>query len=249
MLSLYGENLALCQHLSEQYGFDLLIERPVSGYFMHQFDDVLALESAEAKKAKPLFVDFLSGKALHRLQFGGGKGQAIAKAVGCKGGELPRVLDATAGLGGDAFVLASLGCKLTLLEQSPAAAALLENGLARAAGNSMTSNIVDRMTLHHVNAIHYLQKMNTDFPDVIYLDPMFPERKKSAAVKKGMRFFHDVIGVASSEDESALLAIAKKKASKRVVVKRPKHAGYLAGKKPSAQIIGKTTRYDLYVVS
>src|SRR5690606_8938845 len=80
----------------------------------------------------PVFVDFIGGAVGHRRRFGGGRGQPLAKAVGLKGGENPRVLDATAGLGRDAFVLACLGSVVTLVERSPVVAALLEDGLLRA---------------------------------------------------------------------------------------------------------------------
>ena len=78
-------------------------------------------------------MDFVEGAVAHRRKFGGGRGQSIAKAVGLKSGAMPTVVDATAGLGRDAFVLASLGCKVTLIERSPVVAALLQDGLARAA--------------------------------------------------------------------------------------------------------------------
>ena len=82
--------------------------------------------------------------------------------------------------------------------------------------------------------------------DVVYLDPMFPERKKSAKVKKQMQAFHAIVG--TDADADGLLALALNVATYRVVVKRPAGANYLAEKKPSYSLEGKSTRYDIYTL-
>ena len=104
----------------------------------------------------PVRVDFVEGAMAHRRLFGGGTGQMIAKAVGVQPGIRPRVLDATAGLGRDAFVLASLGCAMTLIERQPLVAALLEDGLARAQGDAQVGHIVAQMQLLNGNAIELM---------------------------------------------------------------------------------------------
>ena len=96
-------------------------------------DARLELRKLDEPKLGGVYVDFVEGAVAHRRKFGGGRGQSIAKAVGLKSGAMPTVVDATAGLGRDAFVLASLGCKVTLIERSPVVGALLQDGLARAA--------------------------------------------------------------------------------------------------------------------
>ncbi|PHS24519.1 MAG: 16S rRNA methyltransferase [Methylophaga sp.] len=195
---------------------------------------------------KPIFIDFGAGKNAHRRQFGGGRGQPLAKAIGLKKGATPTIIDATAGFGGDAFVLASLGCNITLIEQNPLIATLLNNALERATENAEIEGVITRMSLINDNAIHYLNTLNTEHrPDVIYLDPMYPNREKSALVKKDMRLLHQLAG--PDTDSEQLLTIAQKIALKRVVVKRPKSAPFIGEQKPVTRIESKNTRYDVYL--
>lgn len=211
-------------------------------------------ESREGKNTMQVRVDFSEGKAAHRRRYGGGKGQAIAKAVGLNKGFIPHVMDCTAGLGGDAFVLASLGCTVTMFERSPIAHLLLSDGLTRALGSAKDSGdeallkVVTRLRLSQGDAVNHLEVLlrAKERIDVIYLDPMFPERKKSASVKKEMHVFHSVIG--ADEDADKLLAPALACARYRVVVKRPKIAPFLAAREPSFQLLGKSSRYDIYTI-
>lgn len=194
-----------------------------------------------------VYVDFVAGAVAHRRRFGGGRGQSIAKAVGLKGGASPTVLDATGGLGRDAFVLASLGCHVTLLERSPVVAALLEDGLKRAmADEEIGAWVAERLSLRHADAVAWMAGLKEeDFPDVVYLDPMFPHRRKSAQVKKEMALFQQLLG--SDEDADRLLPAALRVARKRVVVKRPDYAPVLGGMKPTMAITSKKHRFDVYV--
>jgi len=192
----------------------------------------------------PVRVDFVEGAVAHRRLFGGGSGQMIAKAVGVQPGVRPRVLDATAGLGRDAFVLASLGCEMCLIERQPLVAALLEDGLARAQGDAEVGPIAAQMRLLSGNAIDLLRRWEGEAPQVIYLDPMFPHRDKSALVKKEMRLFRPLVG--DDLDAPALLEAALALASHRVVVKRPRKAPIIAGPKPGYALEGKSSRYDIY---
>ena len=220
------------------------------------------LELAPLNDQGVVCVDFVTGAAAHRRKFGGGRGQPVAKAVGIKGDYLPRVLDATAGQGRDAFVLASLGCKMTLIERSPVAFLLLKDGLARAAADAETTAIAARMTLIHADAREWLlaavnagadedRSLLTPHPspltpfDVIFLDPMFPEPDKRAKSKKEMAAFQQIIG--GDEDADVLLEPARRLAGKRVIVKRPRHAPHLAGIKPNFVFEGESTRFDGYL--
>nr|CAA6828553.1 MAG: SAM-dependent methyltransferase (EC [uncultured Thiotrichaceae bacterium] len=217
-------------------------------YQLVRTTDRLELHDTDDPKSGGVFVDFVEGKARHRLKFGGGKGQDIAKAVGLNKLKHPHVIDATAGLGRESFVLASLGCTITLLERNPIVHALLEDGLQRAINSEDKElhTIVKRMTLINADARQWLQQLPDDNPpDVIYLDPMFPERRKSALVQKEMRFFHEVVG--DNQDDDALLEIARQHCKHRVSVKRPRHAPLLAGEKPAFVISGKAIRYDVYL--
>lgn len=194
-------------------------------------------------------VDFAGGAAAHRRKFGGGAGQPVARAVGVKGEQRPAVLDVTAGQGRDAFVLASLGCTVTLVERNPVAAALLADGLARAAASDdpAVQTIAARMTLQHADALGFLLQAQVAGQkwDVVFVDPMFPEPDKRAKAKKEMAAFQTLIG--GDTDADALLAPARAVAGKRVVVKRPKLAPFLAGEKPNFQFPGESTRFDGYL--
>lgn len=192
---------------------------------------------------KPITIDFASGKYDHRRKFGGGRGQPLAKAIGLKKGQNPTVIDATAGFARDAFVLASLGCQVSMLEQSIIMSLLIAQALKNGAENDDISDIVQRLSITHCNAVYYLHQL-TVLPDVIYLDPMYPSRDKSALVKKEMQLLHQLIG--PDLDSKELLAIAREKALKRVVVKRPKGAEYVGQQKPSVSIESKNTRFDIY---
>jgi 16S rRNA (guanine1516-N2)-methyltransferase len=218
-------------------------------YLLGFNDGALQLLPCDKQKGGALLVDFDSA-AMEYRRTSSGIQQDIAKAVGCKHGYRPNVLDVTAGLSGDAFILASLGCTVTLVENNPVIYAMLADGIKRAlALEHVTADIVrDRMhLLPRQDALVYLASM-TPAVDVVYLDPMFPERQKSAKVKKAMQYFHEIVGC-YHEQESLLLDLAFKKALKRVVVKRPKLAPLLDNKKPSYQVKGKSVRYDIYLCS
>lgn len=211
------------------------------------FDDRgSCLLSLADTKLKPVRANFIEGAVNHRRQFGGGKGQMIAKAVGIKGRCLPQVLDATAGLGRDGFVLATLGCHITLLERSPVIAQLLKDGLQEALDNIDTAGIVERIDLRCVSSIDYLSLPETPKVDVVYLDPMFPHREKSSLVKKEMRLFRSLVG--DDLDAPTLLNAALQKAIYRVVVKRPRKAPIIEGKTPSFSLEGKSSRFDIYTL-
>ncbi|OYD24321.1 class I SAM-dependent methyltransferase [Oceanimonas baumannii] len=203
----------------------------------------LELHKLDEPRLGGVYVDFVAGAVAHRRKFGGGRGQTIAKAVGLKHGHNPSVVDGTAGLGRDAFVLASLGCTVTLCERHPVVHALLQDGLRRAAADTEIGPWV-RERLQLLPFGHTLGDIARQ-PDVVYLDPMFPHKKKTALVKKEMRVFHSLVG--ADEDADALLAPALELARARVVVKRPDYAGFLDEVPPSAQITSKNNRFDLYV--
>lgn len=216
-----------------------------TGFSLHYDDQGLSLRKTDEPKLGAISVDFVTGAVAHRRKFGGGKGQSIAKAVGLNKGATPVVLDATAGLGRDGFVLASLGCKVILHERHPVVAALLYDGLQRAySDNEIGPWMKQNMSLVFGSS-HTLLAQCESMPDVVYLDPMFPHREKSALVKKEMRVFQDLVGADNDADD--LLAFAYPLASKRVVVKRPDYAPFLNNQTPSMQIKTKKNRFDVYV--
>lgn len=193
----------------------------------------------------PIYVDFAGGRAAHRRHSGGGKNQPLARAVGLKKGATPSVLDATAGLGRDAFVLATLGCTVRLVERSNIIGALLEDGLRRAKTDLEVSPIASRMSLAIGQASEIMRALgDTERPDVVYLDPMYPHGNKTALQKKEMRLFRMLVG--DDEDAPELLNAALACARGRVVVKRPRNAPFLGNRAPKAEVQSKNTRYDLY---
>ena len=204
----------------------------------------LGLEPVD-RRSGAVRVDFAAGKARHRRVFGGGKGQQVAKAVGVQGGVRPSILDLTAGLGGDAFVLASLGCRVSMVERQPVVRALLADGLARGELDIDVGDIVAGMSLKKGDALSVMSAWEGVAPQVIYLDPMFPHTGKSAQVKKEMALFRQLVG--SDEDADVLLAPALALATHRVVVKRPRIAPDLAQHKPMYRLEGKSNRFDIYV--
>ncbi|PVX39273.1 16S rRNA (guanine1516-N2)-methyltransferase [Pasteurella langaaensis DSM 22999] len=211
-----------------------------------QVDDQVRLELRKLDEPKlgAVFVDFVGGTMAHRRKFGGGRGEAVAKAVGIKGTEFPTVIDATAGLGRDAFVLAALGCQVRLVERHPVVRLLLEDGLQRAYADAEIGEIMQQnMRLLPVSHIHELNP-DTDFADVVYLDPMYPHKQKSALVKKEMRVFQHLVG--ADLDSDSLLAPALALAKKRVVVKRPDYAEFLAQIRPHFSRETKNHRFDIY---
>lgn len=197
----------------------------------------------------PVAVDWIGGALGHRLRHGGGRAQPLARAIGLKGGACPQVVDLTAGLGRDGCVLAALGCRVTLVERSPVVAALLDDGLARARADAgIGAWVRERVRLVYAEAADWLAGREPEArPEVIYLDPMYPHRDKSALVKKEMRAFRAVVG--DDGDAGALLAPALAAAVRRVVVKRPKGAPALAGRPPAHAIESPNTRYDVYMLA
>lgn len=207
----------------------------------------LQLQELGPGAAGPVRVDFVEGALAHRRLQGGGAGQMIAKAVGIQPGVRPFILDATAGLGRDAFVLAQLGCAVTLIERQPLVAALLADGMRRGLDDTEVAPIIERMQLRRGNAIELMRAWPLDTPpQVIYLDPMFPHRDKSSLVKKEMRVFRPLVG--ADDDAPELLAAALALASHRVVVKRPRKAPCVAGTPPSYALEGKASRFDIYAL-
>ncbi len=243
LVSLLPEQDEYLHQLAQRWGLSL---EPVESDYLLQLDESgLGLVDKTQPKLNPIQVDFVGGAVGHRRKFGGGRGQAIAKAVGLKSGVTPSVLDATAGLGRDAFVLASLGCKVTLIERHPVVAALLDDGLKRAAQDPDIGDMVrGQMQLLHGASQQLLADIRPR-PQVVYLDPMFPHKKKSALVKKEMRVFQSLVGADLDADE--LLPAALELAECRVVVKRPDYAPWLNEQKPSMSIETKKNRFDVYV--
>lgn len=199
-------------------------------------------------KMNPVYVDFVHGHLGYRRHWGGGRQQALGRAMGLKPGVNPYIVDATAGLGRDAFILAWLGCHVQMIERSPVIAALLHDGLHRVNQHTeLASQMKGQLFLVHQDAQAWLAQLPPhQYPEIIYLDPMYPHRQKSALVKKEMRIFREIVG--EDLDATQLLETALTHAHQRVVVKRPKHASPLGEKPPHFCIQSENTRFDVYLV-
>jgi len=218
-------------------------------------EDRLELCSIKNPKLSPLFVDFLTGSTGYRLSHSGGTKQQLAKAVGIKGKFRPSVWDVTAGLGVDGIILATLGCQVHLIERSPTIFALLQDGLQRVGNCRLDGDralplqeiIKNFVTLELGDAQEILKSIPPNNIDVIYLDPMFPESRKTALTKREMQVIRDIVGM--DVDSGALLALALEVAKKRVVVKRPRLALSLPGSRSPDYIVqGTRNRYDVYLI-
>ncbi|QCI20704.1 16S rRNA methyltransferase [Buchnera aphidicola (Brachycaudus cardui)] len=204
----------------------------------------LELYNRENLNQKAIKVDFSSKKNNYRCHFFRKKHEILYKAVGIKKAYFPVVLDATAGLGNDAFILSFLGCKVTMIERHPIVFALLKDGLYRGYKDKKIGTwLQERLNLILNDSCNML-KIPLLKPDVVYLDPMYPINKKKSLPKKYMQIFRKLIG--KDTDAKELLNIAQKKAKKRVVVKRPCYAKSLCKEKISFVILGKKHRFDVY---
>lgn len=231
-----------------------LVDVKTAESFTHQFrvsSKGLQLLAAHQQGKSRLFAEFVRGATGYRRKHGGGYRQTIAKAVGIKGPKYSlTVLDATAGLGRDAFVLACLGCEVHLVERSAIIAALLKDGLARARQEPELCTIVqERISVSVADAQKILSAMESsnEGPDVVYLDPMFPGENKSALTGVDLRIIRDIVG--PDLDAEKLFNIAMKVAKQRVVVKRSKKAANISAMKPSFSLIGRSHRYDVYILN
>jgi 16S rRNA (guanine1516-N2)-methyltransferase len=229
------------QQLAEQLSV-VLLDQPDDATF--DFYCVITEERCELHSAKhqgmaPFYIDFLHGKVEYRCRKGGGRRQPLARAIGLRAGYCPAVLDLTAGLGRDGWILANLGCPVTLIERSPVVAALLQDGLRRA--RSVKPLSIECMVME---AADYLRSVSV-VPEVIYLDPMFPSKPKVALVKKEMQILQQI--VTEPDDGKELFALAKQSGCRRLVVKRPQWAEALNQEKPDAVVATKRYRFDIYL--
>lgn len=168
------------------------------------------------------------------------KEDRLAKAIGIKKNLGLNVLDLTAGLGRDAFHLACLGAKVIALEK--------EAMIFKAISSQPLPEYINLKFLNE-EATSYLRELSEkNLPDVIYFDPMFPEKKKTALPSKESRLLQKLAPLNSTEELVEILNLSLKKSKKRVVVKRPHYAGSVI-ESPHHVIEGKSVRYDVYMAS
>lgn len=231
---------ALAEQLHLPFIMNPLSEEALRYNYLLTYTDTY-LELRKSNKIS-FHIDFLSGKIEYRSKQAGLRKELLARAIGTHPRENPILVDVTAGLGLDSFILASLGYEITLLERSPIMHALLYDALQRAKAHDHIAPVIERMHLVNADALEWLPNKSCD---VITMDPMFPERKKSSLVKKEMVIMQDLLG--KDEDSSLLFQLALTCATQRVVVKRPRLAANIAGFTPNFSLTGKSSRFDVYV--
>lgn len=236
------------RQLAEKLGLPCsLPEAGKPGVFLALTGERVELRLAIANPPGPVYVDFTDGTLDFRRRRGGIRKEAIARAVGLRGNARTTVFDVTAGLGRDAFILASLGCRVFMFERSPVIAVLLEDGLRRGRNHPEIAALIDdRLQLFVGDSLERLSLLKNMKPEVVCIDPMYPDIGKSALAKKEMRLLRAVVG--DDTDADLLLDAALKIAAKRVVVKRPRTAPDLAGVKPDVVVTGRSSRFDVYLV-
>lgn len=158
----------------------------------------------------------------------------------------PRAVDATAGLGEDSFILAAGGYTVEMFEHNPVTAVLLADALNRAKRSSELKDIAARMSLREGDSKELLSGIGY-VPDLIYLDPMFPEKKKSAETKKKLQMLHCIEMPCSDENE--LLQTAMQLKPSRIIIKRPPEGPFLAGIVPTYSVTRKAVRFDCITIS
>lgn len=185
-------------------------------------------------------------RMLPRLKQNNLQNEMLVKAAKIKHADgVLTAIDATAGLGEDAILLAAAGFRVQLYERNPIIAALLRDALERAAKVDALSDIVSRMTFAEADSITALQGLS-ERPDIILLDPMFPERQKSALIKKKFQLLHSI--EQPCQDEEQLLQAAMQAHPRKIIIKRPLKGPYLADVRPNHSLSGKAIRYDCIVL-
>jgi 16S rRNA (guanine1516-N2)-methyltransferase len=217
-------------------------DRRAFGFVLVRAQGRLALAWTRPGAPGAVSADFERGPAARRWR-DASRRQPLARAIGVARGPCD-VVDATAGLGRDAIVLAALGCDVTAVERDRVLFALLRDGLERAAASDDETLRAAAARIRPVCA-DARDVLAAQRPAVVYLDPMFPPRTKSARVKKELQLFQELLG--QQHDAGALLEVALASARERVVVKRPLHAQPLAGR-PDHGFDGTRVRFDVYLV-
>jgi 16S rRNA (guanine1516-N2)-methyltransferase len=208
--------------------------------------EFVGLSTPKCPQKQPFYLDFTDKKLLYRIKHVSLRKELLAKALGTSPKEHPIIIDATAGLGRDSFILAALGYTPILFERSQILFILLRDAMQRGSKIPEIANILQKMSLNFEDSCKWM-KVHSKQADIVYLDPMFPQRKKSASVKKEMLILQNLLE--KSDNEQELLHNALACACKRVVVKRPRLAPPLAEKKPHFSLAGTTSRFDVYLLT
>ncbi|MCB0386563.1 MAG: class I SAM-dependent methyltransferase [Bdellovibrionales bacterium] len=230
--------------LADQLKIPLVNHVEESSICLVPIDGGWGLVSRELTEMKPLVIDFSVGEWKRRRTEVRGPGDVLSKALGKVKGN--RAVDGTSGLGRDSLHLLALGFEVVAVEQSPVLAFLLNQAREKALQVEGRNSAINNLILIHADARQYLRELNDrdESPDVVFLDPMFPVKRKSALSGKEAQILQLLCSPAAEKDRE-LLHEALEVVRDRVVVKRPLQAPPLA---PGArhQYVGKSVRYDVY---
>jgi 16S rRNA (guanine1516-N2)-methyltransferase len=235
------------EQLAGSLGLPVITETTGYDFILSYSHDRLSLSMPkDSRQRGQVYAEFVQGAAGYRRKHG--SKEMLLRAIGFHKNKRLTILDVTGGMGRDSFLLAGYGCNVHTLERNRIVSALLEDGLLRASEHPDTRDIVGRIQLSIRDSLVFLlDAIGTEKKyDVIYLDPMYPERSKSALVKKEMQMLQKLVGC--ENDTVQLFTAALAVARKRVVIKRPKTAPPLADSTPSHSLSGKTTRFDVYMI-
>lgn len=193
-----------------------------------------------------MILDFTTPQTIYRLKHISRRNEYLLRALGKVKPETTSIIDTTSGMGQDSLLMAAAGFHVLMLERSANVYDLLQNALNHAANHPMLTSCISRLTLLHIDAVTYLQQYEKPVADIIYLDPMFPAKQKNAASKKSMQFLQQLLQD-DSDNTQELFNMALTCAKKRVVVKRPRLALPITTTKSSFSIVGKSSRFDIYI--
>lgn len=203
--------------------------------------DRLCLRAGHHPQYGAILADWLATDLKRRIA--AGRRQPLARALGMHKKPALRVIDATGGLGRDAFTLAALGAEILLIERHPQVFALLQDAQARAAADPDACAAAARITLIQADAVTWLTAHPDGF-DAIYLDPMYPEDGKAALPSKEMQILRELTG---GDADADLLLLTARATGRRVAVKRPRQAPPLAQHRPDAESRSTQLRFDIYL--
>ena len=239
------DDLPLAQRLAARLDTTVRDAAPdCDGGFLVEVQQGVIRARQNTPGSAPVTVEFTRGRNAHRQRFGGGINQHLCRAVGLNKHPGLHIVDANGGFARDAFVMASFGAHVTLLEQSNLLCETIYHALECAVAEAETAEIASRIEVVNTDSVDYLMRLPAFATDVVYLDPMFPERRKSAAVKKDMQLLRALAGPDTSAAQ--LLGVSLYKAKRRVVVKRPVHADPISPERLTGEVRATHTRYDIY---
>ncbi len=244
--------------------FPLSIEAPdgvLAGLYSRELSELSGIETSSpltlilasgvvslaggSVRENPVFVDFVGGTLGFRRVYGGGRhSEGVARA--CFGRmKAPVIFDGTAGLGRDAFILAALGARVHLFERNPVVRLLLRDGLRRGRDSDIPEvREITSAGMRLEEAPSVIAYNGDVIPDTVYLDPMYPERKKSALVKKEMRIFHELVG--QDQDREEYLKAVLDADYRKTVMKLPKWADIMHPERVNTVVATKNHRFVVY---